>query len=1080
MDGATRYTASGNVEHIPVDIQEGATSIGISVASEGPVHRIVSVNRRLCTSQALQPGDRLVEVNGAKLTTQTHSDVVELVRNAVSAAAGSSISLGVERLPSPKQSGDTLEVLCCSANVGNTKIDPAHLKTWVPERGQVVGGAAGEQYDIIAVGMQECAYKVAGDDSRGGAGNVADDEDGDDGAAAAAASAKSMKASEGGWLTTLGDVALDTCNKHVAEVLGKCLGETEYTLVASVRSLQMRLRVYVKAKHTAALSSVETAKENVGIAGVVGNKGGQVVKFNLYGQSLCFVSAHLPAHEGVKHMQARNKAVVEIMSGARVGNTAIDLGSQFSHAFWMGDLNYRVNIKGLPGNDDCVDDFGKEWSKVKGLVDALSAPGDAGAAALATLQSADELGTLLKEKKVFVGWETPAPTFKPTFKVKRAENLTYIKKRVPSWCDRVLTKSLPGFNSLLRPTIYDACPDYKTSDHKPVRAGYTLQFPHALPPPAERTVEIRLTFAGLGAEIVRDQKRDRFDTPDPYLTFFSDPLDLALYTAANTAGGKGKAKSAKTTSSFGGGSGQVRTATIKNNYTPNWDSVHSEFAVAVRVGSVDDLAGCHLHVVCRDEDMVGADDPLGSHTISLGDVHAASTRGAPFAMKAPLLLNGLESGSIVGTITMEVVGSASASASTAAGTSRAAAAAGGGAAAAARGVGESPPEVTIFGRTGKNAGINGTYILRDLDTAAASPIYTKGGSSGYTLHYYHGCWRVSRKASSVGSTQCIAAAVSNNAADPAALLGEPWRIHVGGQRSGGGQLDARVWSVDRTTTLVRGGNSPQKVLLSGLDPSLDGVFSPTDSEHCGSRVYLQERPEATTVWMRWDQTRWVLGRGTSYSEEVSAFVEAGSLSTPETASGPWQLLADKRGPQFKPAPKARCVALDPDDAVSGMDHLEGGGGGAGKGKKSVRRKRGSMKKAKEANDGRGVPAFPGSLKMESFEDGMMVLHNWSEGQQFLDGCYLRVKGTGLLSKPLAFGQHLKAAETVTLKAPGFLSSGERRAKADEDSKRWFGGDFGMPPPKQSEMPDEGVVELVSAHHMGKVVCEASFGASLDL
>eukprot|EP00729_Bicosta_minor_P011468 gene11468-22915_t len=37
------YTATDNVEHVPVDVASDG-SIGISLASEGPVHRIISVN----------------------------------------------------------------------------------------------------------------------------------------------------------------------------------------------------------------------------------------------------------------------------------------------------------------------------------------------------------------------------------------------------------------------------------------------------------------------------------------------------------------------------------------------------------------------------------------------------------------------------------------------------------------------------------------------------------------------------------------------------------------------------------------------------------------------------------------------------------------------------------------------------------------------------------------------------------------------------------------------------------------------------------------------------------------------------
>ena len=111
--------------------------------------------------------------------------------------------------------------------------------------------------------------------------------------------------------------------------------------------LQMRLHVYVLSKHHPHVSEVETAKENTGLG--IGNKGGQVLRFRLYGHSLGFVSCHLPAHRGAKHRKDRDSAVAEIMRGARVGYKQLDVASQCTHVFWMGDLNYRINITDLPG-----------------------------------------------------------------------------------------------------------------------------------------------------------------------------------------------------------------------------------------------------------------------------------------------------------------------------------------------------------------------------------------------------------------------------------------------------------------------------------------------------------------------------------------------------------------------------------------------------------------------------------------------------------------------------------------------------------------------------------------------------------
>ena len=50
----------------------------------------------------------------------------------------------------------------------------------------------------------------------------------------------------------------------------------------------------------------------------------------------------------------------------------------------------------------------------------------------------------------------------------------YVTKRIPSYCDRVLYKSLPGFEPSIRVTEYEACTAYDSSDHKPVRAGFVI------------------------------------------------------------------------------------------------------------------------------------------------------------------------------------------------------------------------------------------------------------------------------------------------------------------------------------------------------------------------------------------------------------------------------------------------------------------------------------------------------------------------------------------------------------------------------------------------------------------------------
>ena len=49
----------------------------------------------------------------------------------------------------------SLNIICCSSNIGNTQIHSKDLAAWLPVNGRVVGDDMGGQYDIIAVGMQE-------------------------------------------------------------------------------------------------------------------------------------------------------------------------------------------------------------------------------------------------------------------------------------------------------------------------------------------------------------------------------------------------------------------------------------------------------------------------------------------------------------------------------------------------------------------------------------------------------------------------------------------------------------------------------------------------------------------------------------------------------------------------------------------------------------------------------------------------------------------------------------------------------------------------------------------------------------
>lgn len=102
------------------------------------------------------------------------------------------------------------------------------------------------------------------------------------------------------------------------------------------------------------MSTVKT-----GMSGKVGNKGAVGVRMLLHSTPLCFVCAHLTAHQS--HVNERNSDFNEIwkkMSFPHVCNcypptVSYYLSSLFTqdvtlssheYVFWCGDLNYRIDL----------------------------------------------------------------------------------------------------------------------------------------------------------------------------------------------------------------------------------------------------------------------------------------------------------------------------------------------------------------------------------------------------------------------------------------------------------------------------------------------------------------------------------------------------------------------------------------------------------------------------------------------------------------------------------------------------------------------------------------------------------------
>ena len=92
--------------------------------------------------------------------------------------------------------------------------------------------------------------------------------------------------------------------------------------------------------------------------------------------------------------------------------------------------------------------------------------------------------------------ETNGRYFAPTFKVVRHKRGEYIKKRVPSYCDRVLWASMDGSEACIHLQGITSDPSLTTSDHKPVYARYRLAIPKSLSELQKQRTADGLNYSG--------------------------------------------------------------------------------------------------------------------------------------------------------------------------------------------------------------------------------------------------------------------------------------------------------------------------------------------------------------------------------------------------------------------------------------------------------------------------------------------------------------------------------------------------------------------------------------------------------
>ena len=209
--------------------------------------------------------------------------------------------------------------------------------------------------------------------------------------------------------------------------------------------------------------------------------------------------------------------------------------------------------------------------------------------------------------------------------------MSYKTQRIPSYTDRILYKSADRLGDNLLPLAYEHCPNFITSDHKPIRGAFQI-VPNRLDGRMACEEEVRLTFKRMsctGLPIA-----DAVGSSDPYLMFLWDSVDLVPQKTNFMDYLRGLFVE----------HAWPRTNYIPNTLNPEWKGKQ----VTLRWKKGDIGSDAMLFIIAMDHDTVGRDDLLGVLALNVKDL-VRLKKGKKFKklkFSRQLLRNGKPAGSI--------------------------------------------------------------------------------------------------------------------------------------------------------------------------------------------------------------------------------------------------------------------------------------------------------------------------------------------------------------------------------------------------------------------------------------------------
>ncbi|GAM18525.1 hypothetical protein SAMD00019534_017000, partial [Acytostelium subglobosum LB1] len=231
----------------------------------------------------------------------------------------------------------------------------------------------------------------------------------------------------------------------------------DYIKLTSRQLVGILLFVYVKKEHRAHITHLQSDIAAVGIMGMMGNKGGVAIRFQFYNTSICVINSHLNAH--TENVLRRNQDMKDISRTLKFIGDDGKFINIYDHdqLFWIGDLNYRIPLP---------------YQEVKDKIAHKD---------YYSLFLHDQLYLQMKSNSAFEGFQEPPISFAPTYKYDpgTTEYDSSEKKRVPSWCDRVLWKTAKRAENV--GILAYRRHELLSSDHRPVSGSFIIKVRVVIP-----------------------------------------------------------------------------------------------------------------------------------------------------------------------------------------------------------------------------------------------------------------------------------------------------------------------------------------------------------------------------------------------------------------------------------------------------------------------------------------------------------------------------------------------------------------------------------------------------------------------